>query len=118
MTSNYDQIVSMGKDNVEALVKSSTATVKGLEELAKFYATFANHTVEQTSAAVKALSSVKTPQDFQSVYTGLVKQGFDTFVSETRKAQELANSIVTDAMAPINARAQSLASFATMFKAA
>jgi phasin family protein len=115
---NFDQIVSISKGNVEALVQSSTATVKGIEELAKFYATVANQAVEQTSAAIKALSVVKTPQDFQSVVTDLAKHSFETFVSETRKAQELASSILTGTLAPITDRAQSMVSFVNLLKAA
>jgi len=105
---NVDQLVSFGKDNVEALVKSSTLAVKGLEELSKIYSALANQSVEKTSAAVKALASTKTPAEFQSVYNDLAKNSFEQFLSETRKIQELTNSIVTDSVAPLNARVQAL----------
>jgi len=112
---NVEQIVSFGKDNVEALVKSSTLAVKGLEELAKVYTTLANQSIAQTSDAVKALSSVKNPNDFQSVYSGLAKSNFDQFVAESKKIQELANAIVTESFGPLNARVQALQG---LFKAA
>jgi phasin family protein len=105
---NFDQIVAFGKDNVEALVKSSTVAVKGIEELAKVYSTLANQSIEQTSSAVKALSTAKSPTEFQSIYTDIAKTNFESFVSESRKIQELANSIVTSSFAPLNARVQAL----------
>ena len=114
-TQNFDQIVSFGKDNVEALVKSSTLAVQGLEELAKVYSSLANQSIEQTSGAVKALSTAKTPAEFQSIYTNLAKSNFETFIAETRKIQELANTVVTTSFAPLNARVQALSS---VFKAA
>ncbi len=105
---NFDQIVAFGKDNVEAVVKSSTLAVKGIEELAKVYSTLANQSIEQTSSAVKALTTAKSPTEFQSIYTNLAKTNFESFVSESRKLQELANSIVTSSFAPLNARVQAL----------
>ncbi|HLN25503.1 MAG TPA: phasin family protein [Patescibacteria group bacterium] len=107
---NVEQITAFGKDNVEALVKSSTLAVKGLEELAKVYSTLANQSIEQTSAAVKALTTAKNPTEFQSIYTNLAKANFDQFVSESRKIQELTNAIVTNSFAPLNARVQALSS--------
>jgi phasin family protein len=114
-TQNFDQIVSFGKDNVDALVKSSTVAVKGLEDLAKVYATLANQSIEQTSSAVKALSAAKTPAEFQSIYNGLVKTNFETFIAESRKLQELTSSIVTNSFAPLNDRVKALSG---LFKAA
>ncbi len=112
---NVDQITAFGKDNVEALVKSSTLAVKGLEELAKVYTQLANQSLEQSSSAVKALSSAKNPTEFQSIYNDLAKGNFEAFVSESRKIQELANTIVTNSFAPLNARVQALQS---LFKTA
>ncbi|OIQ93709.1 phasin protein [mine drainage metagenome] len=112
---NIDQLVSFGKDNVEALVKSSSLAVKGLEELSKVYAALANQSVEQTSAAVKALSSAKSPTEFQSIYNDLAKNNFEQFIAESRKIQELTNSLVTSSVAPLSARVQALQS---MYKVA
>jgi len=105
---NVEQIAAFGKDNVEALVQSSTLAVKGLEELAKAYAALANNSVEKTSAAVKALATAKTPAEFQAVYGDLAKTNFENFVAEATKLQELANSIITNSFAPLNARVKAL----------
>ncbi len=112
---NFEQIVAFGKDNIEALVKSGTVATKGIEELAKVYSTLANQSVEQTASAVKALSAAKSPTEFQSIYTTLAKSSLESFVVESRKIQELANSIVTSSFAPLNARVQA---FSGIFKAA
>jgi phasin family protein len=114
-TQNFDQLIAFGKDNVEALVKSSSLAVKGIEDLTKAYSTLANQSFEQTSAAVKALTAAKSPTEFQTIYSGLAKSGFESFFAETRKIQELANSVVTSSIAPINARVQALTG---LFKAA
>jgi phasin family protein len=107
-TQNFEQIVSFGKDNVEALVKSGSVAAKGIEELTKVYSTLANQSIEKTSSAVKALTAAKSPTEFQSIYVNLAKSNFESFVSESRKIQELANTIVTSSFAPLNARVQAL----------
>ena len=112
---SFDQIVAFGKENTDAIVKCSSLAVKGLEELTKAYTTFANQSIEQTVAAVKALSAVKSPTEFQSVYSNLAKSNLESLVAEGRKIQELANTIVTTSVAPLNARIQAVAG---TFKAA
>jgi phasin family protein len=114
-TQNFEQIVAIGKDNVEALVKSGTLAVKGFEELAKVYSTLATQSIEQTTSAVKSLSSAKSPTEFQSIYTNLAKTNLESFVAEGRKIQELTTGIVTSSFAPLNARVQALSG---LFKAA
>jgi phasin family protein len=114
-TQNFDQIAAFGKDNVEALVKSGTLAVKGIEELTKVYSTLANQSIEQTTSAVKALSVAKNPVEFQGIYTSLAKSNLESFVSESRKMQELTSSLVTSSLAPLTARVQALSG---LFKAA
>ena len=114
-TQNFDQIVSFGKENVEAFVKSSSVAVKGLEDITKVYTALANQSIEQTSAAVQALASAKNPAEFQSIYSNLAKANLEMFAAESRKLQELTNSVLTTSMAPLNARIQALTG---MFKAA
>ena len=114
-TQNFEQIVAFGKDNVDAFVKSGTLAVKGIEELAKAYAALANQSIEQTVSAVKALSAAKTPTEFQTIYADLAKSSMETLVAESRKLQELTNSVVTSSTAPLNARVQAVSG---LFKAA
>ncbi len=114
-TQSLDQFVAFGKENVDAFVKSSSLAVKGIEELTKAYTTLANQQIEQTVSAVKALSAVKSPSEFQAVYSNLAKTSLETLVAEGRKLQELTSSVVTSSAAPINARIQAVAG---SFKAA
>jgi phasin family protein len=114
-TQSFDQLVAFGKENTDAIVKSSSLAVKGIEELTKAYTAFANQSIEQTVSAVKALSAVKSPAEFQTVYSNLAKSSLESMVAEGRKIQELTSSIVTNSVAPINARIQAVAG---SFKAA
>lgn len=114
-TQPFDQIVAFGKDNTDAIVKSSSLAVKGFEELTKAYTSFANSSIEHTMSAVKALTAVKSPTEFQTVYSDIAKSSIESFVAEGRKIQELASNVVTSSVAPLNARMQAVAG---SFKAA
>ena len=111
MTSSYDQMVSFSKENVDALVKSGTATVKGFEELTKYYTTLANASVEQSSSAVKALAAAKSPVEFQSIYSSIATDSFNSFVAESKKVQEMTGALMTEAFAPLGARMQAFTGF-------
>jgi phasin family protein len=114
-TPSFDQIISFGKENTDAIVKSSSLAVKGIEELTKAYTSLANQSIEQTVSAVKALTAVKSPTEFQTTYTTIAKNNLEYLVAESRKIQELASTLVSNSVAPINARLQAVA---TTFKAA
>lgn len=114
-TQSFDQIVSFGKENVDAFVKSSSLAVKGIEELTKAYTALANQQIEQTVAATKALTAIKSPTEFQTVYSTLAKTSLESLVAEGKKLQELTSTVVTNSAAPINARIQAVAG---SFKAA
>lgn len=107
---NLKEITSFGKENVDALLQSSTLAVKGLEELARHYSKIANQSIEQTQAAVKSLTGAKDPNEFQAAYAALAKANFDNFVAESRKLQEMANDIMSKSFAPLNARIEALSS--------
>jgi phasin family protein len=108
-TQSIDQFVAFGKENVDAIVKSSSLAIKGIEDLTKAYTSIANQSIEQTVSAVKALTSVKSPTEFQTVYSTIAKTNLEYLVAEGRKIQELASSVVTSSAAPINARIQAVA---------
>ncbi len=115
MAVNYETYLNFGKENADALVKSGTAAVKGFEALTKFYSTVANRSIEMTSDAVKTLTTAKTPVDVQAALGGIAKQGFDSFVTDARAAQELTGALVNESLAPITERFQAVSS---LFKAA
>ncbi len=115
MINGYNELMSFGKDNVDALVKSSTLAAKGFEELAKVMQAYNTQQAEKLQDAIKTLSACKSPVDFQAAYTQLSKEQMDSLVSEGKKFAEIATTIVTTAIEPLNAR---VAAFQKLSKAA
>lgn len=111
----FDKFVSLGKDNADALVKSSTAAVKGMEELAKASQAYFSKSAEKTDAALKALIAVKSPVEFADLQGKLARESIESAIAEGRKFAELSQSVLSAALEPLNAR---IAAFQAMAKSA
>lgn len=106
MIKGFEEIVSFGKGNVEALVQSGTLAAKGTEELAKALAALGNQNVERAGAAAKALAGVKSPAELVQLQAQISRESVDSIVSDSRKIAEIVNTIVSSALEPIQARFQ------------
>ena len=100
----YEDLAAFSKENVDALVQSSTIVAKGAEEIGKEVAAFAQSSFEKNVAAGKALMSVKSINEAVDLQNTLAKQNFDAFVSEATKIQELSVKVANEALAPLTAR--------------
>lgn len=101
---NFETFAAFGKDNAEAVVKSSAAAIKGFEEMAKAMQALATRSAEKTDAAVKALASCKTPVEIADLQTKLARESIETAILEGRKFAELSQVMFTAALEPLNAR--------------
>ncbi|MBI5165347.1 MAG: phasin family protein [Magnetospirillum sp.] len=111
----FDKIVAMSKDNTEAMVKSSTLAMQGMEELTKASQALAARNAEVMDAAFKALFSCKTPAELADLQSRLARESVENAIAEGRKFAELASSTVTAALEPLNAR---VVAFQAMAKSA
>ena len=100
----FDKLVSLSKENAEAVVKSSTAAAKGFEELTKYSQAYVAKSVEKADAAVKALFAVKSPAELADVQSKLARESIETTIAEGRKFAELSQTVFTAALEPLNAR--------------
>lgn len=101
---SYDEIATLAKDNVDALVQSGTIVAKGAEEAGKQVAAFGQASVEKNVATGKALFAVKTLNELVELQNAYVKQSMDALLAEGVKLQELSVKIANEALAPINAQ--------------
>lgn len=100
----FDKFVSLGKDNADALVKSSTIAFKGFEDIAKAWQALATKNVERTDAVIKAVTACKSPVEFADLQSKLVRESVESSISEGRKIAELTQATFTAALEPLNAR--------------
>lgn len=99
-----EEAVEFNKANIEALVESGKIAAKGIETLGQEGVAFARKNFEDTTAALKGYTAVKTPADFFKLYAENSKKAFDAAVAQTSKTSELVVKLANDSFAPISNR--------------
>ncbi|MGV3731453.1 MAG: phasin family protein [Sphingopyxis sp.] len=99
-----EEAVEFNKANLEALVESGKIAAKGMETLGQEGVSFARKSFEDTTAALKGYTAVKTPADFFKLYAENSKKAFDAAVAQTSKTSELVVKLTNDSFAPISNR--------------
>ncbi|MDZ3833063.1 MAG: phasin family protein [Sphingopyxis sp.] len=99
-----EEAVEFNKANVEALVEAGKIAAKNLEVLGQEGVTFARKSFEDTTAALKGYTAVKSPTEFFKLYAENSKKAFDAAVAQTSKTSELVVKMTNDSFAPISNR--------------
>ncbi len=99
-----EEAVEFNKANLEALVEAGKIAAKNAEVLGQEGVTFARKSFEDTTAALKGYTAVKTPADFFKLYAENSKKAFDAAVAQTSKTSELVVKMANDSFAPISNR--------------
>ncbi|MBN8841903.1 MAG: phasin family protein [Sphingomonadales bacterium] len=99
-----EEAVEFNKANVEALVEAGKIAAKGIETLGQEGVAFARKSFEDTSAAMKGYTAVKSPAEFLKLYAENSKKAFDAAVAQTSKTSELVVKLTNDSFAPISNR--------------
>ena len=87
--------------NVDALSQSSAASRAAVQELTKAYQELASKNVHNLTAAVQALSAVKSPTEFIELQQKLLKEGVEAAVADSRHIAQLTTAVFTSAFEPV-----------------
>lgn len=104
MSKGFEDAGQFGQDNVEAVVASTKAVAKAVEEMNAEIISFSKKNYEDSMAAVKEMGTVKSVSDFFEMQTSMAKTSFEGFVAEATKLNEMYAAAAKDAFAPLNAR--------------
>ncbi len=103
-TQAFEQMNDFNKGNIEALVESGKIAAKGMEAMGQEAAEYSRKSFETATAALKSLSSVKSPTDFFKLHSDYVRQSFDSIVAETSKNTEAMLKLAGEVAQPISNR--------------
>lgn len=101
-----EKATAMGKENVEAVVQSTTIVAKGCEELSKNLWGWMQSMTEQSMATSKQALAVKTMRELVELQTSYLRNLVDQSMTETTKMSEIGARVANQAMEPINRRVQ------------
>ena len=93
-----EQIVNA---SAHALNESGNASKAAVEELTKAYQELATKNAKNLTAAIQALSAVKSPTEFIELQQRLIKDGVEAAVSDSRHIAQLTTAVFTAAFEPV-----------------
>lgn len=102
---SVDEMAGMARGNVEAMLASSRAATSGIEAIAREVADFSRKTFEETTAAARAMTTVKTPNELMQLQNDFAKTQFDAAVAEMSKLSETMVKLMGEVFEPMQARA-------------
>jgi phasin family protein len=104
MTKTTEDLVSFGKDNVEAFTKAGQIWAAGVQELGKQVAATAQAHVDQTVATFKALAGVKSFKEAVDLQSTLARSTVEKAVADTGKLTDASLKLAEQTWAPLTAR--------------
>jgi phasin family protein len=104
-TQNIDSFSCFTKETVDAVVKSSSATSKHVEELMAEVLNCTKSNVENCVSVAKEVATARSFEQLIAIQTEQSKKCFDNYVGQMTKISELFMNISKEATAPLNERA-------------
>ncbi len=89
------------KGGAEALSESSAASRTAIQELTQAYQELATKNAKNLTAAMQALSAVKSPPEFIELQQKLIKDGVEAAVSDSHRIVQLTTAVFTAAFEPV-----------------
>lgn len=103
-TKLFEEANEFSKGNIEAIVESGKIAAKGLESFGQDAAEYSRKQFEGATAALKSLSTVKSPTDFFKLHSDYVRSSFDAVVAQTSKNTEAMLKLAGEVAQPISNR--------------
>ena len=98
----FESIAASGKEQADAIAKSSAILAKGVEDILKTVMEIAQESTEKSQSVAKTVMSCKTLNEFMEVQTKLAQASFDDFMTNATRISEKAVKLGTEVFEPIN----------------
>lgn len=99
-----EELVAFNQGNVEAFLKSGQIWSAGVQDLSKHLAETAKASFEESVAAFKALTGVKSIKDAIDLQTTYARTALEKTITESGKLTDASFKLTEQAMAPLTAR--------------
>lgn len=104
MINKTEELVAIGKDNLEAITTASKIWLAGVQDISTQVATTAKASLEESVAAFKALTSVKSVKEAIDLQTTYSQNAVSKAIAESKRLTEASLKLTEQAMAPLTAR--------------
>ena len=101
-------VEDLTKANTDAKTKSTDASNAAVQELAKAYQELAARNAKNLTAAIKALSGVKSLAEYAELQQKLIKDGIDAAVSDSQHIAKLTTAVFAAAFEPVKKQIEAI----------
>ena len=105
-----DEVQKLGKDNMDATLRSFGAFSKSLQAITIEIADYSKKVFEQSTAATEKLLGAKSLDKAIEVQSDYAKSAYETFVAEATKLGELYADLAREAYKPFETQFGKVAS--------
>ena len=104
MVNGYQDLAALNRDNIEAVVRSSTVVAQGVESLSRELMAYAQQSIGTNIATANAIFGARSLREVIDVQNEFARSGFGSFWAESAKLTDMSLRVASDAMAPLQAR--------------
>lgn len=104
MVRNIDDMQQLGKDNMDATMKSFGALSKSMQAIAVEIADYSKKAFEQGTAAAEQLIGAKSLEKAFEVQSDYAKSSYESFVAQATKLGELYADLAKEAYKPFESQ--------------
>jgi phasin family protein len=101
---NYEEFSQLGKENIDAFVKSGTIFARGFEEAGKSWIDFTRRSLETSVETAKAVMGCRDLREVVDVQSDFARNSFDRLMNEGTKLSEIGVKVANEALEPIQSR--------------
>jgi phasin family protein len=106
MVKNLDDMQKLGKDNVDATLKSFGVLSKSFQAIAVEVADYSKKALEESAAATEKLIGAKSLDKVIEVQTSYLKSAYEGFLSQSAKLSELYAGLAQETCRPFESYAK------------
>jgi phasin family protein len=104
MMKNFDDVQKIGKDSMDASLKSFGAVSKGFQAIAVETAEYAKRAFEEGTAASEKLAAAKSLDKVMEVQSDYLKKAYEGFVAQSAKVGQLYADLAQELYKPIESQ--------------
>lgn len=97
----YEDVVSYGKDSVDAVMKSNAIFVKGVQDINSAIFGLAQATLEDSVTATQKILGCKSAKDVMDAQVELAQTSYAKAVQDSRRISDLSVKLAEEASKPI-----------------
>ena len=103
MTTGFESFQTLGKDNMDAVLKSANAFNRGFQAIAAEAADYSKKTIDAGTSALERLTGAGSLDKAVEVQSDYVRAAYEGYVAQAAKVSEILTDMAKSAYEPYEA---------------